>query len=68
MLATDRVSRHPPGMYVVSEADAAAIREAYETGGELSAGRVVSTGEPVGWKIGNGTWNLTPATPLGTVK
>ena len=26
-----------PGMYVVTEADAAAIREAYETGGELSA-------------------------------
>jgi hypothetical protein len=25
------------GMYVVTEADAAAIREAYETGGELSA-------------------------------
>jgi hypothetical protein len=26
-----------PSMYVVTEADAAAIREAYETGGELSA-------------------------------
>jgi hypothetical protein len=37
VLATDQVSRHPPEMYVVSEADAAAIREAYETGGELSA-------------------------------
>ena len=37
MLATDRVSRHLLGMYVVSEADAAAIREAYEIGGELSA-------------------------------
>ena len=31
------MSRHLPEMYVVSEADAAAIREAYETGGELSA-------------------------------
>ena len=37
MLVIDRVSRHLPEMYVVSEADAAAIREAYETGGELSA-------------------------------
>jgi hypothetical protein len=33
------VNRHATfsGMYVVTEADAAAIREAYETGGELSA-------------------------------
>jgi hypothetical protein len=37
VLVIDRVSRHLPEMYVVSEADAAAIREAYETGGELSA-------------------------------
>jgi hypothetical protein len=37
VLATTRMSRHLRGMYVVSEADAAAIREAYETGGELSA-------------------------------
>ena len=37
MLAIDQVSRHLPEMYVVSEADAAAIREAYEAGGELSA-------------------------------
>ena len=29
-------------MYVVTEADAAAIREAYETGGELSAARCVA--------------------------
>ncbi len=35
VLATDRVSRHLPEMYVVSEADAAAIREAYETGGRV---------------------------------
>src|ERR1700722_14110429 len=33
------VNRHATcsGMYVVTEADAAAIKEAYETGGELSA-------------------------------
>ena len=28
---------HPPGMFCVSEAEAAAIRAAYEQGGELSA-------------------------------
>jgi hypothetical protein len=28
---------HPPGMFCVSEAEAAAIRTAYEQGGELSA-------------------------------
>jgi hypothetical protein len=37
VLATDRVSRHLPGMYVVTEADAVAIREVYERDGELSA-------------------------------
>ena len=31
------MSRLLLGMYVVTEADAAAIRDAYETGGELSA-------------------------------
>jgi hypothetical protein len=36
-LAVGRIHRHLPSMYVVTEADAAAIREAYETGGELSA-------------------------------
>jgi hypothetical protein len=36
-LAADRPARHLLGMYVVTEADAAAIREAYETGGEFSA-------------------------------
>ena len=36
-LATDGAHRHLLSMYVVTEADAAAIREAYETGGELSA-------------------------------
>ena len=36
-LAAGQPTRHLLGMYVVTEADAAAIREAYETGGELSA-------------------------------
>ena len=36
-LAAGQPARHLLGMYVVTEADAAAIREAYETGGELSA-------------------------------
>jgi hypothetical protein len=36
VLVTARVSRHLLGMYVVSEADAAAIREVYERDGELS--------------------------------
>jgi hypothetical protein len=36
-LVADRRDRHLLGMYVVTEADAAAIREVYETGGELSA-------------------------------
>ena len=36
-LAPDGAHRHLLSMYVVTEADAAAIREAYETGGELSA-------------------------------
>ena len=31
------MSSHSPGMYVVTEADAAAIREVYERDGELSA-------------------------------
>jgi hypothetical protein len=33
----DEAHRHLLGIYVFTEADAAAIREAYETGGELSA-------------------------------
>jgi hypothetical protein len=37
MIAVGHPTRHLPHMYVVTEADAAAIREAYETGGELSA-------------------------------
>jgi hypothetical protein len=36
-LAAGQPARHLLGMYVVTEADATAIREAYETGGELSA-------------------------------
>jgi hypothetical protein len=36
MIAVGHPTRHLPHMYVVTEADAAAIREAYETGGELS--------------------------------
>jgi hypothetical protein len=36
-LASVQPARHLLGMYVVTEADAAAIREAYEAGGELSA-------------------------------
>jgi hypothetical protein len=36
-LTHSQPARHLAGMYVVTEADAAAIREAYETGGELSA-------------------------------
>jgi len=31
------VRDHPPGMFCVSEAEAAAIRAAYEQGGEFSA-------------------------------
>jgi hypothetical protein len=37
MIAAGQPARHLPDMYVVTEADAAAIREAYETGDELSA-------------------------------
>jgi hypothetical protein len=36
-LAAGRTPCHLLGMYVVTEADAAAIKEAYEAGGELSA-------------------------------
>jgi hypothetical protein len=36
-LAADQRPCHLLGMYVVTEADAAAIRDAYETGGEFSA-------------------------------
>lgn len=36
-IAFRRLSAHPPGMFVVSEADAAAIRTAWEQRGELAA-------------------------------
>jgi hypothetical protein len=36
-LAGHALRRHPPRMVVVSEAEAAAIRTAFERGGELSA-------------------------------
>jgi hypothetical protein len=37
VLPDDAAHDHPPGMFCVSEAEAAAIRAAYEQGGELSA-------------------------------
>jgi hypothetical protein len=36
-LAVDRPARRLPGMYVVTEADATAIREVYQRDGELPA-------------------------------
>ena len=37
VLPDDAAHDHPPGMFCVSEAEAATIRAAYEQGGELSA-------------------------------
>jgi hypothetical protein len=37
LLAAHGPSSHAPGMFVVSEADAAGIREAFDRGGEFSA-------------------------------
>ena len=37
VLPDEAAHDHPPGMFCVSEAEAAAIRAAYEQGGELSA-------------------------------
>jgi hypothetical protein len=37
VLPDDAAHDHPPGMFCVTEAEAAAIRAAYEQGGELSA-------------------------------
>ena len=55
-------------MYVVTEADAAAIREAYETGGELSAAIELRRRFPgiIGQRYGQGTGTQIVAWPTAT--